>query len=296
MSLLALYHSESPTKCHEFNLVLRSVDLESEVVNYHDRFYLLIEEQHAAEAYHHLKSYVDENTEVEIIAKPMRPLSKGFAGAYIYGVILLMIGALKSTNAFNLYWQSNGLAHSVKIMQGEWWRTITALGLHADAAHLAGNIGFGALFGILVSQYIGSGAAWFTILVAGALGNGLNAYLYQTLHLSIGASTMVFAALGILGVFALSDRHAYAQRGLRRWAPLFATVALLGFIGTAGERTDIMAHLSGYLCGCLSGVAWMYVLRRDNVTIPAQNTFAAAAIALVILAWVLALKTVTALG
>ncbi|MBT8114874.1 MAG: rhomboid family intramembrane serine protease [Arenicella sp.] len=289
MTLLALYHSESPAKCNEFSFVLSAVGLESEVVDYDNRFYLVIEEQHAAEAYQHLKAYVAENTEKEVIDEPLRPLSTGFAGAYLYGLILLMIGALKSTNAFNLYWQSNGLAHSVKIMQGEWWRTITALGLHADAAHLAGNIGFGALFGILVSQYIGSGAAWFTILIAGALGNGLNAYLYQTIHLSIGASTMVFAALGILGVFALSDRHAYTQRGMRRWVPFFATFALLGFIGAGGERTDIMAHLSGYLCGCLSGVAWMYVLSRDDVTIPAQSTFAALTIGLVGLAWSLAL-------
>ena len=290
MSLLALHHSTNPAKCKEFDLVLQAVGLDSQVVNYDNRFYLLIEEPQADNAYRHLKLYIEENAErKEVIARPLRPLSRGFAGAYLYGLTLLIIGALKSTNAFNLYWQSNGLAHNVKIMQGEWWRTITALGLHADAAHLAGNIGFGALFGILVAQYIGSGAAWFTILIAGALGNALNAYWYQTLHLSIGASTMVFAALGILGVFALSDRHAYAQRGVRRWAPLFATIALLGFIGTGGERTDIMAHLSGYLCGCISGLAWLWVLRRSDAVIPKQRMFALATVTLVGVAWVLAL-------
>ena len=176
MSLLALYHSASPAKCNEFNLVLQAVHLDSQVVNYDNRYYLLIEEERAAKAYQQLKLYIQENTEKEFIPRPLRPLSHGFAGAYLYGLVLLIIGALKSANAYNLYWQSNGLAHSVKIMQGEWWRTITALGLHADVAHLAGNIGFGAVFGILVSQYIGSGAAWFTILISGALGNALNAF------------------------------------------------------------------------------------------------------------------------
>jgi rhomboid protease GluP len=289
MSLLALYHSSSPAKCTEFNLVLQAVHLDSQVVNYDNRFYLLIEEERAASAYRHLKLYINENTEKETISRPLRPLSKGFVGAYLYGLALLAIGALKSTNAYDLYWQSSGLAHSVKIMQGEWWRTITALSLHADAAHLAGNIGFGALFGILVSQYIGSGAAWFTILVCGALGNALNAYLHQSLHVSIGASTMVFAALGILGVFALSDRHAYAQRGVRRWAPFFATIALLGFIGTGGERTDIMAHLAGYICGCLGGLAWLIVLRRSDTATSKQGLFALASIGLVGVAWGLAL-------
>jgi membrane associated rhomboid family serine protease len=289
MSLLALYHSNSPAKCKEFDLVLQAVHFDSQVVSYDNRFYLLIEEERAENAYAHLKLYIQENTEKEFIPRPLRPLSQGFVGAYLYGLALLIIGALKSTNAYNLNWHSNGLAHSVKIMEGEWWRTVTALGLHADAAHLLGNIGFGAVFGILVAQYIGSGAAWFTILISGALGNALNAYWYQTLHLSIGASTMVFAALGILGVFALSDRHAYAQRGIRRWAPLFATIALLGFIGTGGENTDIMAHLSGYICGCLSGLAWLMVLRLSDTAIPHQRVFSIASIGFVSVAWWLAL-------
>lgn len=266
------------------------MNFDSQVVHQDSRFYLLVDEEHAQQAYRQLKLYVAENAEQEILAKPLRPLSEGFIGAYLYGLILLIIGALKSTKAFDLDWQANGLAHSERIFDGEWWRTITALSLHADSAHLVGNIGFGAVFGLMVSQYIGSGAAWFSILVAGALGNALNAYLYQTLHLSIGASTMVFAALGILGVFALNGRHAYVQRGIRRWAPLLATLALLGFLGTSGERTDIMAHLSGYISGCVTGVLWMMVLRRNDNDIPAQSTFAVASIILITLAWALALR------
>jgi hypothetical protein len=100
---------------------------------------------------------------------------------------------------------------------------------------------------------------------------------------------MVFAALGILGVFALNDHHTYAQRGLRRWAPLFATLALLGFLGTTGERTDIMAHLSGYFCGCITGVLWMIALRRTDDDVPAQGLFGLASISLVVVAWGLAL-------
>jgi rhomboid protease GluP len=145
------------------------------------------------------------------------------------------------------------------------------------------------VFGLLVSQYIGSGAAWFSILLAGAVGNAINAYLYQTLHLSIGASTMVFGALGMLGIFALNDRHSYAQQGIRRWAPLLATLALLGFLGTSGERTDIMAHLTGYLSGCITSLIWMSALRRTDNHVLAQSTYALAAVILVILAWALAL-------
>jgi rhomboid protease GluP len=289
MTSYALFHSISPKKCQEFNLVLQAMNFDSQVVHQDNRFYLLVDEQRAQQAYRQLKLYVSENIEQEIIAKPLRPMSEGFVGAYLYALYLLIIAAFNSTKAFGLNWHANGLANSENIADGEWWRTITALSLHADSAHLIGNIGFGAVFGLLVSQYIGSGAAWFSILLAGAFGNALNAYFYQTLHLSIGASTMVFAALGMLGVFSLNAGHTYAQRGIRRWAPLMATLALLGFLGTSGERTDIMAHLAGYISGCITAVLWMIALRRTDHDIPAQSSFAFASATLVTVAWAIAL-------
>ena len=289
MSYAALFHSIDSARCQEFNLVLQATGFDSHVVYSGTRHYLLIDHERGEAAYQQLRLYLAENAEQEILAKPLQPISKGFVGAYLYGLSLLIVGAFSSLKLFGQNWQNQGVAHSEKIFAGEWWRTITALTLHADAAHLIGNIGFGALFGILVAQYIGSGAAWFSILIAGALGNALNAYLYQTLHLSIGASTMVFAALGILGVFALNDRYAYAQRGLRRWAPLIATLALLGFLGTTGERTDVMAHLTGYFSGCMTGLVWMTVLRRMDNAVPAQGLFAGISFAIVVLAWTFAL-------
>ncbi len=290
MDYAALYHSPTIAKCREFSLVLDAMGFENHITESGRRFYLLVDESDAEQAYKQLRLYIAENAEKEVLAKPLRPFSEGFLGAYVYAFILLLVAALESTSLMSPGWQAYGVAHSEKIMAGEWWRTITALTLHSDAAHLIGNIGFGVLFGLMVSQYIGRGAAWFSILLAGSLGNALNAYFYQTLHLSIGASTMVFAALGILGIFALNDRHAYLQSGFRRWAPLFATLALLGFLGTSGERTDLMAHLLGYASGCGVAMAWMLGLRRTDAPIAGQNAFALGSILLVLIAWGLALK------
>jgi membrane associated rhomboid family serine protease len=48
------------------------------------------------------------------------------------------------------------------------------------------------------------------------------------------------------------------QRWAKRWAPLVAGVVLLGWFGTAGEGTDVVAHALGFAMGCLLGVmaAW----------------------------------------
>ncbi len=292
MSLVALFHSKAVNRCHEYNFVLQAVNIPGQVVEHEARYYLLVEENHAPLAYQQLQTYLLENTPEEKLARPLTPLSKGYIGAYIYGLILLIVGALKSTYSFGLDWQRQGVAHSEKILAGEWWRTITALSLHADIAHLASNLGFGALFGLLVSQYIGSSMAWLMILLSGAAGNYLNAYLYSSLHLSIGASTMVFAALGILGVFALNDRYSYEQRGIRRWLPFIATLGLLAFTGTTGERTDVLAHLAGYFCGCVSAILWIVFTRNNKPTISASAQTAAlvSSVLLFVGSWLLALN------
>lgn len=269
--------------------MLQSMQIDSHVTEYEGRYYLLIEEQLAEKAYTQLRHYVAENTPELRIERPLLPLSKGYIGAYVYAIILLLIGLLQSTHAFNLEWEAIGLADSLKIEYGQWWRSITALTLHADMAHMAGNIGFGVLFGLLVSQHIGSAAAWWMILLSGAAGNALNAYLYQSLHMSLGASTMVFAALGILGVFALNNKSTYQQRGMRRWLPFISTAALLALTGTAGEKTDVLAHLSGYICGVASGVFWLAIGKPQIVAKKQQRLFALASIVTLLMGWGLAL-------
>ena len=289
MSLFALFHSVTRPKCDEFNLVLQSVNLESQVVYHENRYYLLVQEQLAEPAYRQLKHYVDENTPEDVISKPLIPVSKGFPGAALYSLILLLFGVLQASSAFDIDWQQAGLADSWKIVGGEWWRAFTALTLHADIAHLAGNIGFGVLFGILVSQHIGAAAAWLAILLSGAGGNLINAYLYQSLHMSLGASTMVFAALGMLGIFALEQKSTYQKSKFRRSLPFLATIALLAFTGTAGERTDVLAHLSGFFSGCASGLVWVVFGRPQFNGVIHLRIISAAILFLLIGSWVLAL-------
>lgn len=166
-SFAALFHSPAIGKCREFGLVLEAMGFDSHVTQSGNRFYLLVEEHLAERAFTQLRLYVAENAEKEVLAKPLRPFAEGYIGAYLYAFVLLLVAGLESASFMGHGWQSSGVAHSEKIFTGEWWRTITALTLHADAAHLIGNIGFGALFGLMVSQYIGRGAAWFSILMAG---------------------------------------------------------------------------------------------------------------------------------
>ncbi|GAB6094939.1 rhomboid family intramembrane serine protease [Desulfatiferula olefinivorans] len=139
-------------------------------------------------------------------------------------------------------------ASASAILDGEVYRTATALFLHVDDIHLAGNMGGLLLFGTSVAGITGTGLGWFLILVTGMLGNGINAWFFQTRHLSIGASTAIFGALGILAGYRTV--RSFEEKGFHPSIilPVGAGLALLALLG-AGERSDLTAHLFGYLAG-----------------------------------------------
>ncbi len=139
-----------------------------------------------------------------------------------------------------------GSANSARMLQGEWWRAATALTLHADLAHVAGNaVALGIFLGAVARRLGPALATWFA-LAAGVAGNVLTALVLRGGHVSIGASTAVFGALGTLSALQVPRRRA--------WLTLGVGVALLGLLGT-GERADLLAHLFGFAVGVTEGLA-----------------------------------------
>ena len=125
---------------------------------------------------------------------------------------------------------------------------------------------------------------------AAMLANVLAAPSLEPMHTSLGASTAVFAALGILSPyiwparFLARDAVALADRFDRR-GPWAARVH-----GTGGENMDMFAHLAGFVVGFGTGrgLARCRTLRRLRSR-TTQRLCAAAAPSLVAGAWAWAL-------
>lgn len=144
-----------------------------------------------------------------------------------------------------------GIADSTLILRGEWWRALTALTLHADAGHFTGNAVIGGIFGALLAQSIGSGRTWALFVLSGLAGNLLNAWFHGPGHLSVGASTGVFGLVGAMaGAALVAGRKPNLVRAV---APVAAGMGILAMLGTGGERTDLGAHLFGFLAGLPMG-------------------------------------------
>lgn len=213
---------------------------------------------------------------------------RAWPGIYAYASVLLVMALLAPQMRFGIDWLGAGRMDGGRLMAGEWWRAVTALSLHADAAHLLGNIFFGAFFAYSVARYLGGGIGWLAILASGAMGNVLNGFAAGTDHRSIGASTAVFAALGLLSAYLWRRGFRAGATKRERFAPVIAGIGLLAFTGTGGENTDIGAHLFGFIAGFGSGLAlarWG-ALKGQRV----QWASAGAALSIFIASWIFAVN------
>lgn len=192
----------------------------------------------------------------------------------------------------------------------EWWRSITALTLHADEPHLFSNIGFGLIFLGALCRRAGLGLGIFLAIAGGIAGNVCNALTREPNILSIGFSTALFAAIGCHCALAGGDvvRHLRRHAGesadgadfffrflWRICLPLAAGAALLGLTGGGGEaRADYPAHIWGFCCGVVICTAFLPLEKRIFSLSPggqrwAQGGLLLAGLALLAGAWIYAL-------
>ena len=182
--------------------------------------------------------------------------------------VLLLLAILHNLNLLGISLSGRGIidlhelgtAHAEKIMGGQWWQCVTALTLHADLAHLLSNLTIGGFFIILLCRELGSGMAWSLLLASGTLGNLINAWVQSPTHRSVGASTAVFGAVGILAAISMVRYRHHLQR---RWfIPVAAGLALLALLGTEGKNTDLGAHLFGFGIGVFFGMAAEFLVGK----------------------------------
>lgn len=228
----------------ERSVVLEAMGIAHEVQPMPDgRWALVVDDGDAPAAEAALAAWEAENPpRPELRGRPEygRSLAGAVAGLAIFAfAVLVGLGRVGSL-------VERGRADAARMLDGEWWRAATALTLHADLAHVAANAVTIAIFLGAVARRLGPAVATWLALAAGVAGNVLTALVVRGGHVSIGASTAVFGALGTLSALQVPRRRA--------WLTLGAGVALLGLLGT-GARADLLAHLFGFVAGVTEGLS-----------------------------------------
>ncbi len=283
----------SQRKAHLWALVLEARSVPCHAVTTELGWVLQLPPECLDQALEELRLFEAENRNWPPPAPPVHPLAENTLSTLSVLILVATFHNITRIDSalFGLYpldWISHGNAQAAKILDGQWWRLITALTLHADDLHLFSNLAIGGVFIIFLCHELGSGLAWSLILASGILGNLANAAVQSPTHSSIGASTAVFGTVGILAALSLVRYRHYLQR---RWLlPVAAALALLALLGTEGKNTDLGAHLFGFVFGAALGLVAEHQVGKHGLPGLMLNAMLAmSCIIVVLLAWWFAL-------
>jgi rhomboid protease GluP len=297
-----IFRSPRRPECDERAFVLSAVGIASEIAFDAAEFVLLVNATDAPQALAHLRQY-----ELETLSRPPPPPPpprlhpNAWVGSLIYVLVLAGVAFAISNGFWRLDAFDAGELDAGRVQSGQWWRVWTALTLHLDGPHLAANSVAGVWFGYLAARLIGTGNTWFLVVVGAGFANWIEGHFGPAAHRSVGASTAVFTALGLLSAYSWRTRFDYPQRWASRWGPLIAGVILLSWTGTGGEASnaqggggqsvDVLAHALGFAVGAVLGtVVALKPVTRVLDRVP-QWLAGLAALAPVTAAWACALTS-----
>ena len=230
-------------RADEWAVVLAAGNIPHRLRHRLDGWALIVAAPDAEAARDALDAYDRENTAdtADVAADAVAPVRGAAAVGVAVGLLMIGFFAVTGTRAGHSAWFERGAAVAERIVAGEWWRTVTALTLHADAPHVLGNAAAGVVLVGAVSQQLGPGVGLWLLLLAGAGGNALTAVAHGTHHNSVGASTAMFGAIGLLAATRVVSR---GPRPAARKPWLVATPALARPLRPSAQWTLAVAALA----------------------------------------------------
>ena len=202
---------------------------------------------------------------------PATYLLVGINCAVFLAMVTHGVSAGAPTTGQLMHWGANN-AGSV-LINGEWWRIVTAMFVHVGILHLATNMRCLWNLGLLAEPLLGSSGVLAVYILTGAAGNLLSTFVNWltpfrdaaggiSFPAGAGASGAVFGIAGALIILLKSRRLPVPPlelKKLRKSVIYFAALNLvLGLsisFGTqltgSGLRIDNMAHIGGFTCGLL---------------------------------------------
>ncbi len=258
-------------KAFTWSLVLTAVGIPHQLEQQEEGWIILVPKAWREEAIRQIRLFEDENRKsASGQAHEHRPIR--YARESIWS-ILMVSAAMSLTFRYEIREKAlaTGAASSDRIMDGEWWRAITALWLHADPSHFLSNMVIGGFIIFWLIEETSPGAGWFLALLTGAVGNYVNALIHgYDGHISIGASTAVFGALGSLCGLRAVKRKNLPTEMLRA---VGAGLALLAMLGSGKERVDLGAHLFGFVAGLGAGSVTGFIMKSTKARLPYTGRF-----------------------
>lgn len=135
----------------------------------------------------------------------------------------------------------------------EFWRLVTALFTHSGPLHLASNLPYFILFGMVLYEYFGPVFFPSLPLLIGTCANIVTLFFYDGTTRLIGASGMIYGMVSLWLVLYIYCDTGRTMRG-RIFMSAGFTLAVM-FPEAYYPSTSYLAHAAGFVCGILCGAA-----------------------------------------
>jgi rhomboid protease GluP len=145
-----------------------------------------------------------------------------------------------------------GQVNVLVLYYGQYYQLFTSMFVHANIAHLAGNMLFLLVFGLRGEEMFSIPEYLAIYLLGGLTGNVLSLWLLPLDVPSVGASGAIFALFGAVAVYA---RRSISQSIIGALIYAFFLLFL-----SSGPGVNEFAHIGGLLTGLVIG--YLLAIRR----------------------------------
>ena len=158
------------------------------------------------------------------------------------------------------------------MIQGQYWRFITPVFLHANLLHVGLNMLNFFVLGIFLERLVGHLRFLLIYLLTGVI-SIIASFYFMPQEISVGASGAIFGLVGAYSVFVLTHRRAFRNNGYPALLWLVLIIGVNLSIGLFIPNVDNYAHLGGLLSGCLLGWWFMplYTLSPNKALIDVHS-------------------------
>lgn len=139
------------------------------------------------------------------------------------------------------------------IANGQYWRLLTAIFLHAGLLHIAFNAYALWIFGTAIEDALGRTRFLLVFFVTGFLASATSYAFGPVEAVGVGASGAIFGVFGAFIAYNYRRRHLALAAANLRWAMMLILLNAVLAIGFAG--IDWRAHVGGLVSGFAAGYA-----------------------------------------
>ena len=152
---------------------------------------------------------------------------------------------------------------TANLLNGRAWTLVTALFIHADILHLAGNMIFLYVFGNTLEKEVGTGKTLSAFFVGGILSFLLGVFFYAPSDFLIGASAAIFTLTAVVLLVKPLKFSFIFLMPLGLVAIIYLIYNILAVQSGAEGNIAYVSHVIGFAIGIPLGIAWTKNLEKN---------------------------------